>query len=548
MKDIDYIVIGGGSAGCLAASRLIRDHGARVLLLEQGAHDTNPLIHMPAGYIKLLGRADHMTLHKPVPDPFLNGRSPPIPQGKVLGGGSSVNAMVYIRGQREDYETWAQMTRDPGWSFDRLLPYFVRMEGNGTFAGSMHGTSGPLKVSSSDHVCDLSRRFVLSAQDVGIPYTADFNRGDQTGAGFFQMTARNGRRCSAVDAFLGPAVRRDPRLRIVTRAVVERIEISGNRVTGVVYTRHRRRHRVHAAREVILTAGALETPKLLMLSGVGPADHLRRLGVPVVADLPGVGQNLQDHHEVPVVAFCRGRHGYYGQDVGFNRLANGAQYLMFRSGPVTSNGVEAGAFVNPDHPGAPPSLQLFCVPSVFLDKDITDIRPTHGFTVNTCLLQPKGRGTVTLRSSDPGAPPTITLNYLHDPEDMRLSIAGLRMAREILSNGPLREIVDREVLPGPFATSDDDLAAHCRKTVKTVYHPVGTCRMGHNADPMAVLEPDLRVRGVSGLRVLDASAMPAIVSGNTNAAVLAMADRAIDLMMAPDRQIAITRPAMEAVS
>jgi choline dehydrogenase-like flavoprotein len=531
--EYDYVVIGGGSAGCLTAGRLVRDHGARVLLLEQGGRDNNPLIHMPAGYVKLLSSNAYMTFHKASPDSYLGGRTPVLPQGKVLGGGSSVNAMVYIRGQRKDYEAWQQLTGDAGWSFEQLLPYFIRMEGNGTFGGPMHGTDGPLKVSDADHVCDLSRRFVLSAQEAGIPFTVDFNRGNQNGVGFFQLTTRDGRRCSAVDAFLKP-VFNHPGLKLATHARVNRIEIERERATGVHYTRYGRQLFARARQEVIVAAGALSTPKLLMLSGIGPAQHLRHYGIDVVVDLPGIGENLQDHHEVPVMAFCRGRHGYYGQDVGLNRLANGAQYMLFRSGPVTSNGVEAGAFVNPDKTDDDPSLQLFCVPTVYLDKDISDVQPTHGFTLNSCLLQPKSRGAVMLRSADPAARASVTLNYLRDPEDMRLSIAGLRLAREIASCGPLSRIVDREILPGPDAKTDEDLAAHCRRTVKTVYHPVGTCRMGHDADPMAVLTPDMRVRGVQGLRVFDASAMPSIISGNTNAAVLAMADKGTAMMMGED--------------
>ena len=545
MTGFDYIIVGGGSAGCLVAARLARESGARVLLLEQGGRDSNPLIHMPAGYIKLLARSDHMTFHQPDHDPLLAGRAPVIPQGKVLGGGSSVNAMVYIRGQREDYDRWECLTRDRNWGFDALLPYFVRQENNATFAGKLHGTEGPLQVAHPDHVCDLSRRFILAAQDHGIPFRPDFNGGDQSGVGVFQLTARNGRRCSAVDAFLRPALRAGAPIRVVTGATVARIVFRGERAVGVVYHRFGRRHEVHAAREVIVTAGSLVTPQLLMLSGVGPADHLRSHGIDVIADLPGVGDNLQDHHEVPMVAFSRGRHGYYRQDVGLNRIRNGLQYLMFGSGPVTSNGVEAGAFVNPDQPDGQPLLQLFCLPSVFLDKDVTDVRPAHGFTINSCLLQPRSRGSVRLRSADPKAPARITLNYLHDPEDMRLSVAGLRLAREIAACGPLRRITDIEVLPGPDAVSDEALANHCRRTVKTVYHPVGTARMGHDDDPMAVLTPDLRVRGVRGLRVLDGAAMPAIVSGNTNAAILAIADRAVDLMLAARANVAA--PARELV-
>ncbi len=525
----DVIIIGAGSAGCLAASRLVKDHGLRVLLLEAGGRDSNPLIHMPAGFIKLLGSEKYMTFHQGVPHAHLNGRQLTLPQGHVLGGGSSVNAMVYIRGQRQDYDDWVTATQQASWGFDALLTHFMRLEGNQTFNNTLHGTEGPLKVSSSENSCDLSRAFVQSAQAIGIPYTHDFNGPEQTGTGFYQITAHQGRRCSAVDAFLNP-VMQDERLTLITGAQVERILVENGRASGVEYRLDNTQHRA-LADETLLSAGALVSPQLLMLSGIGPADTLHKHQIDVAVDLPGVGQNLQDHHEVPVLAFCNGKYGYYRQDVGWNRIRNGLQYLAFNNGPVASNGIEAGAFFNPEDLEADPTIQMFCIPSVYLDKDVTDQQPTYGFTLNSCLLRPKSRGTVTLASADPAVRPAIFANYLHHPDDMRISIAALRRAHEIARTGPLAKTVDRIVYPASANPTLAELEAHCRKTVKTVYHPAGTCRMGHDNDPMAVLTPDLKVRGVSGLRVIDASSWPNIISGNTNATTYAVADRAITLMM-----------------
>ncbi len=524
----DAIVVGAGSAGCLAAGRLVRDHGLRVLLLEAGARDRNPLIHMPAGFVKLLDNERYMTFHKSARHAHLFDRQPSIPQGKVLGGGSSVNAMVYIRGQARDYDEWVDLTGDERWSFEHLLPHFVRMEGNNTFNNAMHGSDGPLKVSDGNNLCDISRAFVQSAQSAGIPYNADFNSGTQFGSGFYQLTTHNGRRCSAVDAFLAPVLE-DPKLTIVTEAMVTRVLIEGGQAKGVEYLHAGHLQRAEAP-QVILAAGALVTPQLLMLSGIGPEAHLREHGLDVLVNLPGVGQNLQDHHEVPVLAFCNGPYGYYRQDVGWNRIRNGVQYLAFGSGPVTSNGVEAGAFFNPDDYSAEPTLQVFCVPSVYLDPDVTDQRPTFGFTLNSCVLRPRSRGSITLESADPRVSPLIYPNYLHDPEDMRLSVAGVRKAYEIARNGPLAGMVERVILPAAQLPDEAALQDHCRRTVKTVYHPVGTCRMGRADDPMAVLDARLQVHGVNGLHVFDASAWPTLISGNTNATTYAVADRGVALL------------------
>lgn len=526
----DYIIVGGGSSGCLVAGRLAREQGARVLLLEAGPSDRSPMIRMPAGFVKLLAGEDHMWLYRSVPQGQLGGRAPIIPQGRVLGGGSSVNAMVYIRGQAQDFDDWAEATGDAGWNYQAMLRRFVAMEGNERLNNPFHGVSGPWKVSDLRHVCELSRAYVQAAQGIGLPFTDDFNGPSQRGAGFYQVTMHQGRRWSAVDAYLKPALATG-RLEVKTGCLVERVLIEQDRARGVVYREGRESHTAHCDGEVLMAAGAIGTPKILMLSGLGPADHLRQHGIAAIADLPSLGGNFHDHTEVPVVALCNGPYGYFGQDRGLNQIRNGLQYLGFRSGPVVSNGVEAGAFYDPDDLSARPKLQQFCVPSVYVDKDLSGIAPSHGLTINSCVARPASRGTVRLASANPAEMPLVDPNYLAEPEDLRLALAGLRRAREILQQQPLAGMVEREIFPGPAVTAAKNLEAHARRFVKTVYHPAGTCRMGREGEAEAVLTPDLRLRGVAGLRVIDASAMPNIVSGNTNAAVLALADRAADLIM-----------------
>jgi choline dehydrogenase len=525
----DYIVVGAGSAGCVTASRLVRDHGARVLLLEAGRRDTHPMFRMPAGFIRLLRGSPHVTFHRTVAQPQLGGRVLEIPQARVLGGGSTVNGLVYMRGRAADYAEWDVASGYAGWSYGDLLPHFRRLEGNQRLDDEWHGADGPLKVSDHTSRCALSDAFVEAVASLGVARTTDFNGARQEGVGCMQLTAHAGRRCSAAEAFLRPVLH-DSRLTLRTEALVTSLTFEGGRVTGVQFRHGGALHTAHAEREVILTAGAFVTPKLLMLSGIGPADELRRHGIGVRVDLPGVGRNLQDHHEVPVMAATRGAYGYFGQDRGLNLVRNVLQYLLFRTGPVTSNGVEACAFIDPDGTGEGASLQLYCVPTIYMDRGNTAVAPTHGVTLNACLLRPKARGSVRLASANPDDPPLIDIGFLRDEEDVRLSVAGLRYAREVLAAAPLRDMVSAELLPGRGVVSDADLREHCKRTVKTNYHPVGTCRMGTEDDPLAVVAPDLRVRGVEGLRVFDASMMPNIVSGNTNAPVMAVADRAVALM------------------
>ncbi|RJS93040.1 GMC family oxidoreductase [Salinisphaera sp. Q1T1-3] len=532
----DYVVVGGGSSACVAAARLVREADARVLILEAGPAKSNPIMAMPAGYMKFLAKDTYLTMHQTEGQEALAGRGPVVPQARVLGGGSTVNAMVYMRGDRADYADWNAHSDGVDWSFDTLLPYFTRQEDNDHLGAPHHGTAGSLKISHLGHFSPMSRAYVKTLQGMGLAYAPDFNNGRPAGVGFMQHTIdwRTRRRCSAYDAFIAPLVS-DPRLTIKTDIRVTSLIIENGCVCGVHTTdKDGYKAEFRAAREVVLAAGAYQTPKLLMLSGIGPADELARHGIDVRVDAPGVGGNLQDHYEVPVVATTRGSYGYYGQDRGWPMIKAGLQYLLFRSGPVTTTGVETCAFVDPERDAAdgPASIQMFCVPTVYLDRDVTGTDPGPGVTINSLLLRPASRGSVRLRSADPADDPVVDTRIYAESVDLERTITAFRMARKVLSHEPIRSLVEREIFPGPDVTSDEAIAEHCRRTVKTGYHPVGTCRIGCDDDPMAVLSPDLKVRGVAGLRVIDASMMPNIIRGNTNAAVMAVADRAADLMMA----------------
>ena len=536
----DYVIVGGGSAACVVAARLVSDGKARVLLLERGPRKANPIMHYPAGYMKFLAKDTYLQLHKTEPQPQLDGRAPTVPQGKVLGGGSTVNAMVYMRGQAADYDRWNAAVTAPGsnsdgaWSYQDMLPHFKRQEDNDHLGGEFHGVGGPLKISDLGHTSPMTRTYVKTLQAMGIPYNPDFNGAKQFGVGFMQHTIdwRTHRRCSAVDAFLAPVID-NPLLTIETGATVTGIRMDAGRATGVDYIQNGSHKTALADAEVILAAGAYQTPKLLMLSGIGPEDELSRHGIKTRIPLTGVGKNLQDHYECPVVATTKGSFGYYGQDKGWPMIKAGLQYLLFGSGPVSTTGVETCAFFDPENGhNAEPTIQMFCVPTVYLDRDVMGTEPGDGVTINSLLLRPKARGSVTLSSSDPFADPVVDTQIFGHPDDLKTTMAGFRFARSVLAASPMRELIDREIFPGADVVSDEAIATHCKRTVKTGYHPVGTCKMGHDQDSEAVLTADLRVRGATGLRVIDASIMPTIVSGNTNAAVLGAAAKAADLILA----------------
>ncbi len=533
MNNPDYIIVGGGSAACVAAWRLVRERGARVLMIERGPAKTRGLsamyLSMPAGWMKGMRGSSVVEMHTPVAQKHLNGRAPAVGQANILGGGSSVNGMVYTRGQHEDYDHWNDfLGGNCGWAFRDMLPHFKKLEYNHQFQDEWHGVDGPLHVSATGTVCQLTEDYVLAVQGLGVPYNADFNGARQRGVGTMQYTTNKGRRWNGVSAYLD-CLANNPKFAVETDATVARLIIEKGRCTGVVFVQNGLEKTVHASADVLMAAGSYNTPKILMLSGIGAAAHLQSHGVKVHHDIPGVGENLQDHHEVPVVAATNGHFGYFGEDKGLRALWNGLQYMLFKTGPVTSVGVEACAYIDPDG-GERPTIKMYCVPSVYLDADVKNVTPQDGITLNACLLRPKSRGTVRLRSSNPFDKPVIDNNYLAEPDDLRLEVAGLKYARDILAMKPLASRITHEMLPGKDLTSDHDLGEHCRRSVKTNWHPVGTCRMGPPGDPLAVLDPQLNVRGIEGLRVIDASAMPFVPSGNTNAPTMALASRAVDFM------------------
>jgi choline dehydrogenase-like flavoprotein len=532
----DYIVVGGGSSGCVAAARLVTEGGARVLLLEAGHSHRHPLLDMPPGIFKMINGSKFMRYHHTVPQDHLNGRVHDIPQANVLGGGSSVNAQVYMRGRPSDYDAWHELLRGdndyPGWGWADVLPHFRGMEGNNRLYDERHGAEGPLLVSDPGHINDFSRWFVQSLQALGEPYNHDFNGPTQRGVGFYQFMNRRGKRSSAAYAFVAP-LEKDPRLTVRLNARVQRIDIAGGRAVGVTYRdASGTEHTVVAEGEVIIAAGSLVTPQLLMLSGIGPADQLREHGIDCLVDLPGVGENLIDHPEVPIVSMANGPHGYYKQGVGWRMLLNGLQFKLFGTGPITSAGVEAGAFVNPSDPTAEPTIQAFCVPIVYLDRDTLGfVEDTYGLTVTTVVVKPKSRGYVRLKSANPDDMPLVSPNLLKDPDDARTMIEGQRFFLRAFRTQPLADHIARVAIPDPDDVSDEALMKHCRRFVKTNYHPSGTCRMGPTGDPLAVLDSRLRVRGIEALRVCDLSAMPNINAGNTNAPALMMGSRCAELVM-----------------
>lgn len=532
----DYIVVGGGASGCVVAARLAAEGHHKVLLLEAGYSNRHPLLDMPPGIFKMINGTKFMRYHRTVPQEHLDGRVHDIPQGHVLGGGSSVNAQVYMRGRAQDYDAWQAELRGNNsgvdWGWEAVLPHFRRMEDNNRLHNNLHGVGGPLKVSDPGHIDDLSRLFVQSVQGLGEPFSPDFNGGTQRGVGFYQFMNRNGRRSSSAYAYISPQ-KDNPNLIVRLQSEVQSITIEEGRAVGLVYkARDGVARNVQCRNEIILAAGALVTPKLLMLSGIGPAGHLKEHGIECRLDAPGVGQNLVDHPEVPITARIKGTGGYYKQGNGWRMVKNALQFKLFGSGPVTSAGVEAGAFVNPSSPGDLPIIQAFCVPIVYVDRDTRHlVDDGYGLTVTTVVVKPKSRGTVRLASADPNDMPDVSPNLLKEEEDMQAMIAGQRYFLRAFESTPLSDKIQKVMLPSPDDRSDAALRAHCRRFVKTNYHPAGTAKMGHDRDPMAVLDSRLQVRGIEGLRVCDLSAMPDINAGNTQAPAMMIGDRCADMIL-----------------
>jgi choline dehydrogenase-like flavoprotein len=522
----DYIIVGGGSAGCVLAARLSEDPTTRVCLIEAGDRDKNPLIHMPVGFAKMTTGPLTWGLET-VPQKHAMNRVIPYAQAKVLGGGSSINAEVYTRGHPTDYDRWEQEGA-AGWSFAQVQKYFLRAEGNTSYSGPLHGTEGPLGVSNIPEPNVMTKAFARSCQEYGIPYNPDFNGERQEGAGIYQITTRNNRRCSAAVGYLKPVLGRQ-NLTLVTGAFVLRIVFEGKRAVGIEYVVDGRTVLARADAEVIVTAGAIGSPKLLLQSGVGPADHLQSVGIDVVHDLGGVGQNLSDHFGVDIVAEIKNRDSLDKYNDFRWMVWAGLQYALFNSGPVTSNVVEGGAFWFGDKKETRPDLQFHFLAGAGAEAGVPSVpKGTSGVTLNSYVLRPKSRGSVTLRSSNPRDLPLVDPNFLSDPDDLRIAVEGVKISCEIMRQPSLQKYVKTLHFPDASLKTQSELEDYARRFGRTSYHPTCTCKMG--VDPMAVVDPKLRIHGLEGIRICDSSVMPSLVGSNTNAATIMIAERASDFI------------------
>ncbi|WP_118182473.1 GMC family oxidoreductase [Paraburkholderia phosphatilytica] len=530
----DYVVVGAGSAGCVLANRLSDGGRYSVCLLEAGPADRFIWIHIPIGYGKTMFHPVYNWGFYTDPDPNMHDRRLYWPRGRTLGGSSSINGLIYVRGQKEDYDQWAAFG-NRGWSWNDCLPYFRRLEHNELGAGPTRGTDGPLWASTIKQRHELVDAFIAASGTLGVPHVDDFNTGDQEGVGYYQLTTRGGFRCSTAVAYLKPA-RRRPNLHVETDAHATKILFDGTRATGVRYTQHDRIVDVRANREVILTAGALQTPQLLQLSGVGPQALLREHGIPVVADRAGVGENLQDHLQVRLIYEVTKPITTNDQlRTWTGRAKMGLQWALFRNGPLAIGINQGGMFCRALPDESPTPDVQFHFSTLSADSAGGDVHPFSGCTYSVCQLRPESRGTVRIRSTDAREAPSIQPNYLATDLDRRTTVAGVRFARRVAAAEPIASLMKREVRPGADAQTDGELLDFCREYGQTIFHPSGTAKMGVAGDPLAVVDERLRVYGTQGLRVVDCSIMPTLVSGNTNVPIVMVAEKASDMILADAR-------------
>ena len=527
-KLFDYIIVGGGSSGCVLANRLSEDPNNSVCLIEAGSKDKSPWIHLPIGYAKTMWDPKVNWKFQTEPDPGMNHRQIYWPRGKTLGGSSSINGLIFIRGQKEDYDGWCDLG-NPGWGWDDVLPYFKKAEGNDRLGGPLHSQTGPLKASSIPKKHVLVEAFKKSANALGVPNTEDFNNLTQEGVGYFQLSTYKGFRCSAAVAYLKPAKKR-PNLEILTNSQVSKVIFENKKAIGIEFIENGIKKTLRANKEVILSAGAIQSPQILQLSGVGPAKLLQEFNIPVIHDLPGVGENLQDHLQFRLIYELNQPISTNDQlSSWFGQLKMGLDWLLFRSGPLAIGINQGGLFTRVMKGSKTPDIQ-FHMATLSAEMAGGKVHPFSGFTMSVCQLRPESRGFVRIQSADPLIPPKMFANYLATQHDRDTSVAAVNFARKISQTEPLRSLITREVKPNNPKT-DDEVLEYCRNNGATIFHPTGTCQMGPDSNPMAVLDSSLRVRGVQGLRVVDCSAMPTVPSGNTNWPAVMLGERAADLIL-----------------